>query len=76
MSWRAAKSGHRLTAAQQQDATQMLVRSDNDAALRSYFALGGRPGIEHGLASAFGRRGSASATAGTGDTPPRRRMTS
>ena len=57
MSWRAARSGHRLTTTQQQDATQMLVRSDNDAALRSYFALGGRPGIEHGLASAYGAPG-------------------
>jgi hypothetical protein len=57
MSWRAAKSGVRLTAAQRRDAERMLVRSDNDAALREYYALGGRDGIEHGLASAYGTTG-------------------
>jgi hypothetical protein len=58
MSWRAAtKSGARLTTAQRLDARRMLVRSDNEAALREYYALGGRPGIERGLAAAFGSPG-------------------
>ena len=57
MSWRAANSEVRLTAAQRRDAEQMLVRSDNDAALREYFALGGAAGIERGLAKAFGATG-------------------
>ncbi len=57
MSWRAAKHGAELTAAQSSDARRMLVRSDNKAALRTYYALGGPPGIEHGLALAFGSPG-------------------
>lgn len=57
MSWRAARDGVRLTAAQSRDAKRMLVRSDNEAALRTYYALGARPGIERGLASAFGAPG-------------------
>jgi hypothetical protein len=57
MSWRAAKSGERLTAGQRRDVEQMLVRSDNDAALRTYYGLGGRDGIEHALTSAYGAPG-------------------
>ena len=57
LSWRAAKHGAGLTAAQSSDARRMLVRSDNEAALRTYYALGGPPGIERGLKSAFGSPG-------------------
>ena len=55
MSWQAAQNGTRLTAPQRRDARLMLTRSDNDAALRTYFALGSGPGIERGLAAAYGR---------------------
>ncbi len=57
MSWQAADRGDRLTSAQRRDAEEMLVRSDNAAALRTYFALGARPGIERGLAKAYGEPG-------------------
>lgn len=57
MTWRADRSGGRLTGSQRRDAEEMLVRSDNDAALRAYQALGGPPGIERGLESAFGTAG-------------------
>ena len=57
MSWRAERSGEELTAAQRRDIEQMLVRSENEPALRAYFALGGPPGIEHGLDTAFGKPG-------------------
>ena len=55
MSWQAAQDGTRLTASQRRDARLMLIRSDNDAALRTYFALGSGHGIERGLAAAYGR---------------------
>jgi hypothetical protein len=57
MSWRAERTGVALTAAQRHDAEEMIVRSDNDAALRAYVALGGRPGIEHGLTRMLGAAG-------------------
>lgn len=57
MSWRAQKTGVPLTAAQRLDAEQMLVRSENDPALRAYFALGGRVDIEQGLKDAYGTSG-------------------
>lgn len=57
MLWRAERQATRLTGAQRRDAEAMLVRSDNDAALRTYLALGGRPGIERGLARMFGTAG-------------------
>ena len=57
MLWRAEHIGARMTAAQRRDAEEMLVRSDNDAALRTYFALGGRPGIEQGLTKMLGTPG-------------------
>ncbi len=57
MSWRARRTGEPLTAAQRLDAEQMLVRSENDPALRAYFALGGRVGVEQGLEDAYGTSG-------------------
>ena len=57
MSWRAEQRGVGFTASQRRDAEAMLVRSDNDAALRAYFALGGPVGIERDLRAAFGTRG-------------------
>jgi hypothetical protein len=57
MSWLAERTGAGLTATQRRDAEEMLVRSDNDAALRTYLALGGRPGIEHGLTRMLGAAG-------------------
>ena len=57
MSWQAERGGAGLTVAQRRDAREMLVRSENEAALRAYFALGGRPGIERGLKRAFGATG-------------------
>jgi hypothetical protein len=57
MSWRAEQRGVGFTASQRRDAEEMLVRSDNDAALRAYFALGGPVGIERDLRAAFGTRG-------------------
>ena len=57
MSWRAERSGAGLTAAQRLDAKEMLIRSENEPALRAYFALGGRPGIEQGLKKSFGTAG-------------------
>jgi hypothetical protein len=52
-SWRADRSDAALTDAQRNDIRAMLVSSDNDAALRTYYALGGPPSIEKGLANAF-----------------------
>ena len=57
MSWRAERSGAGLTAAQRRDAEMMLVSSENEPALRAYYALGGRTGIEQGLREAFGSAG-------------------
>ena len=57
MLWRAEHQDAQLTAGQRRDAEEMLVRSDNDAALRTYFALGGRPGIEDGLTRMWGTPG-------------------
>ena len=54
MLWRAERGGVELTAAQRNDAEQMLIRSDNDAANRAYAALGGSTEIEDGLKKAFG----------------------
>ena len=57
MSWRAEQSGVGLTAAQRLDAERMLVSSENDPALQTYFALGGPAGIEQGMTDAFGSAG-------------------
>jgi hypothetical protein len=57
LSWRAASIGVPPTAAQLRDAEQMLVRSDNEAALRTYFALGGSRGTESGLTRMLGTSG-------------------
>jgi hypothetical protein len=57
MSWRAERGRIGLTTAQLRDVEAMLVRSENESALRAYFALGGRPGIEDGLREAFGSAG-------------------
>ncbi len=54
MVWRADRSPAGLTELQRKDLRAMLVRSDNAAALRTYTALGGPPGIEKGLENAFG----------------------
>jgi hypothetical protein len=54
MLWRAEQAGVGLTAAQRRDAEQMLIRSENDPATRTYAALGGAAGIERGLEQAFG----------------------
>jgi hypothetical protein len=55
MLWQADTTGIPLTAAQTRDIEQMLVRSENDPALRAYVALGGPAVIEQRLARAFGQ---------------------
>jgi hypothetical protein len=57
MSWRAERGRSGLTATQLRDAEAMLVRSENESALRAYFALGGPVGIERDLKAAFGMGG-------------------
>lgn len=54
MLWQADSAGVPITEQQRSDIEQMLVRSENDPALRAYYALGGPPAIERGLARAFG----------------------
>ena len=51
--WRADRADAPLSGPQRNDIRAMLVSSDNDAALRTYYALGGPPGIEKELANAL-----------------------
>ena len=57
MSWQAERDGVGLTSGQRLDAEQMLVSSENEPALRAYYALGGPAGIERSLTKAFGSAG-------------------
>jgi hypothetical protein len=57
MSWQAERNGSGLTPGQRLDAEAMLVSSENEPALRAYYALGGPAGIERGLTKAFGSAG-------------------